>query len=289
LKIRTVFPHLKKIFFVNKYYLIHSKRFEDITQGKTLLGRICFGILGMILFLVLWSIAGYLIFHQPGYEQFSGFLPWPTLKAFAGLITESHFWSSVYASLRRILIGIAISFVIGLPMGILIGYYKKLEMTMDTPIQFIRMISPLSWMPIALLVFKSFESAIYFLITMATVWPIIINTSQGVDLVNRRWIDMARSQGARDRHIIFLIIIPSSIPYTLTSLRLALGVAWIVLVPAEFLGISSGLGYIINDARDTMEYDRLMATVLSIGVVGFFLDGFIRSLQKTFVRVRNNA
>jgi NitT/TauT family transport system permease protein len=90
---------------------------------------------------------------------------------------------------------------------------------------------------------------------------------------------MALNQGASDTQLIRTIVIPSSLPRMLTSLRLALGVAWIVLVPAEFLGVSSGLGYLINDARDTMEYDKLMAMIIAIGILGFLLDRFFQKLQ----------
>ena len=176
--------------------------------------------------------------------------------------------------------GIGLAFVLGMPSGLLIGYFRGVRIASYTPVQFIRMISPLSWMPIALLIFRTFESAIYFLITMATVWPIMLNTSLGVARVNPQWIQMARVQGARAHQIILRIILPASTPYILTSLRLALGVAWIVLVPVEFLGVSSGLGYLINDARDTMEYDRLMAIVVAIGVIGFLLDGSIQLLRR---------
>ena len=91
---------------------------------------------------------------------------------------------------------------------------------------------------------------------------------------------MARNQGAGDRDLLLRVVVPASVPFIMTSLRLALGVAWIVLVPAEFLGVSSGLGYLINDARDTMAYDRLMAVVLAIGAVGFVLDGVLAMARK---------
>jgi NitT/TauT family transport system permease protein len=237
---------------------------------------------GMIAFLLIWVIGGHFIFIRPQFTQFSGFLPKSTFKALVRLLVDNQFWPSVLASLRRVGVGIGTAFILGLPFGLLIGYYSKLRITTYTPIQFIRMISPLSWMPIALLIFTTFESAIYFLITMATIWPIILNSSLGVSRVNPQWITMAKNQGATDIQVLLHIILPASIPYILTSLRLALGVAWIVLVPVEFLGISSGLGYIINDARDTMEYDRLMAIVLAIGLIGFILDGSIQLLQKLF-------
>ena len=246
---------------------------------------ILYSLSGVLLFIVLWSVVGYVVFKRPGYEHFSGFLPIPTAKALAELIFAADFWASVAASLRRVLIGITLAFIIGLPFGLLNGFYKIMKQITHTPIQFIRMISPLSWMPIALLVFKSFENAIYFLITMATVWPIILNTMHGVSRVDPHWMSMARNQGANDYQLLLLVIVPASLPYILTSLRLALGVSWIVLVPAEFLGVTSGLGYIINDARDTMEYDRLMAIVIAIGMVGFVLDAAIRSMTKLLHRV----
>jgi NitT/TauT family transport system permease protein len=90
---------------------------------------------------------------------------------------------------------------------------------------------------------------------------------------------MALNQGANNIQLIQTIVLPYSIPHMITSIRLALGIAWIVLVPAEFLGVSSGLGYLINDARDTMEYDKLMAIIIAIGILGFILDRIFQKLQ----------
>ena len=238
------------------------------------------GLAGFLFFIALWAVGGYVLFTRPDFAQFQGFLPLPALKGLARLCVSQHFWTSVAASLFRVCAGILIAFLVGFPVGLLIGFYRRIQVLTYPPMQFLRMVSPLSWMPIALLIFSSFESAICFIITMATVWPIILNTSLGVVRVNPGWLMMARNQGATDMQLLTRIVIPASIPYILTSLRLALGVAWIVLVPAEFLGVSSGLGYIINDARDTMEYDLLMATVLAIGVIGFCLDGSIQSLRR---------
>jgi len=91
---------------------------------------------------------------------------------------------------------------------------------------------------------------------------------------------MARNQGARDVQLLLRVILPSAIPFIIVGLRLALGISWIILVPAEFLGISSGLGYSINDARDTLEYDRLLTLVVAIGFIGLFLDTAVRFLEK---------
>jgi NitT/TauT family transport system permease protein len=263
-----------------RFFLKEPKAHEEVSSAGLGRQRVGFGIAGTVAMVILWALIGDFLSHRPGYEQFRGFSPLPAASAFLTLLTENHFWASVMASLCRVVVGIMLAFVVGLPFGLLIGFYRKLHYAVDPSIQFLRMVSPLAWMPIALLVFASFEYAIHFLIAIASVWPILLNTTTGVARVNPQWINMARDQGATDYHLITRIMIPASIPYILTSLRLALGVAWIVLVPAEFLGVSSGLGYLINDARDTMEYDRLMAVVMAIGLLGFVLDGTIQLVQK---------
>ncbi len=236
-------------------------------------------ILGLMGFVAAWVVFSFLIFSQPSLSRFQGFMPGPTFSALTRAVTESHFWISVFASLRRVLVGIFLASLLGFPMGILVGFFPKLRGLSYSPTQFIRMISPLSWMPIALLLFNSFESAVYFLIVMATICPIILNTTIGVINIDSQWIKMALNQGANNIQLIRTIVVPAVVPNMLTSLRLALGVAWIVLVPAEFLGVTSGLGYLINDARDTMEYDRLMAMIIAIGILGFLLDRFFQKLQ----------
>ena len=239
---------------------------------------------GFVIFALAWALITVFLFTRPGYQQFSGFLPGPTLGALFKALGDGRFWLSVFASLRRIILGIGIAAAAGLPFGILVGYFPRLRGLSYSSIQFIRMISPLSWMPIALLLFASFESAVYFLIVMATICPIILNTAIGVMDINPQWIKMAQNQGADNIQILRTIIVPYAVPHMMTSLRLALGVAWIVLVPAEFLGVSSGLGYLINDARDTMEYDTLMAMIIAIGILGFILDRIFQKLQSMLGR-----
>ena len=236
-------------------------------------------VLGISLLVVVWVLAGTFFLSSRALEPFNRFLPLPTLKALGIAVTQEHFWVSVWASLRRVILGITIASVLGIPGGIVIGFYPRVRSLSYSPIQFLRMISPLSWMPVALIVFVRFESAIVFLIVMATVWPIMLNTAAGVGNVNPSWIRMAMNQGANHLQLIWTIIVPASLPNVFTSLRLALGIAWIVLVPAEFLGVSSGLGYLINDARDTMSYDVLMAMIIAIGILGFLLDRGMQVVQ----------
>lgn len=241
-----------------------------------------YGLLGMVLLIVFWQAVGMLVFSIPGYEQFSAFLPGPAFKALLQLFASEAFWQSAAASLRRVAIGLFFAFLFGFSWGVVRGFFDKIEKISHMPIQFVRMISPLSWMPIAIFLLPSFEYAIYFLLTMASVWPIMTNTTQGIRAVDPSWINMAYVQGATKWQVLTKVMLPSALPDILNGLRLALGITWIILVPAEYLGVNNGLGYLINDARDTLEYDRLMALVIAIGIIGFLLDGVFRYLGKRF-------
>ncbi len=264
----------------SKYLRSVDKSYKKPQKVKIRRYQSVYGILGVILFVFLWTVIGRMILSGPDFKQFDGFLPLPSVKALFSLMATKFFWDSVFSSVLRIVTGIILATIIGIPFGFLIGFYKTFKELTHIPVQFLRMISPLAWMPIAIILLPSFEYAILFLITIATVWPILLNATQGVLNIPPEWIKMAQNQGANDYQLLFKVILPASIPYILTGFRMAIGVAWIVLVPAELLGISSGLGYLINDARDTMEYDRLMAIVIAIGMLGFLLDGLCQLIQK---------
>ncbi|GAB6051704.1 ABC transporter permease [Magnetospira thiophila] len=234
----------------------------------------------------LWWLGGYLIAANPDTASFADFGPAPALDAFWRILTEGEFWSMSVPSLERIGGGLFWAVVLGVPTGILIGRKPMLRAVTHVPFQFLRMISPLSWMPVAVLVYESWDGAIVFLIAMAAVWPVTFATANGLRKVDPSWFKVARNLGANGFQMLRYVILPAIAMDVLTGIRLALGVAWIVLVPAEYLGVTSGLGYSINDARDTLEYDRLAAIVLIIGLIGFALDGFLLWLIKRTSWVR---
>ncbi len=262
--------------FITKYFI---KKNNNRNNRKNYLIQIFYLFTGIIILFLFWFIIGRLIVYIRGSESFEGFLPANVVKSFINLCINKFFWISVLTSLSRIMVGLILAALTGLPIGILIGFYKYLREITNIPIHFIRMISPIAWMPIAIIILPSFNQAIIFLIFISTVWPIILNTSQGVLNVKPEWIKMAQNQGAEDYQLLFHIIIPASVPYILTGLRMALGVAWIVLIPAEMLGVTSGLGYLINDARDTLSFDKLVALVLAIGLLGFIIDSMFQYIQ----------
>lgn len=270
---------------------IEDKEAEDAAAGAMQaastsamaksLGRQLFNwVAGLAILFVLWWIGGYLIEINPNTTNFKDFGPIPTFKAFPQLLASGKITAAVIASGYRLGAGLLIAVVCGVPIGILLGRSRIFRELSNSPFQLIRMISPLSWEPIAVIVFVTWNGAIVFLISIAAVWPIVFATAAGLAKVDPAWFKVARNLGAKPWHMVTQIILPAIMFDILTGVRLALGVAWIVLVPAEFLGVTSGLGYSIADARETLSYDHLTAIVLTIGIMGYILDSSIALLIK---------
>jgi NitT/TauT family transport system permease protein len=190
-----------------------------------------------------------------------------TKQLIGGTIVET-----VAVSLGRLLGGLLIATVVGVILGLAIGSRKRVDEATSVIIQFLRMVSPLAWTPIAIVLFGIGSPPVVFLIAIAAVWPVTMNTVAGVRALDPNWGLLARSLGATPFEILKTIVVPGIRPHVLTGIRLALGVAWIVIVPAEMLGVDSGLGYQILNARDQLDYSLLAAIMLLIGVIGYSLD-----------------
>ncbi|MBY6200982.1 ABC transporter permease [Maritalea mobilis] len=246
-------------------------------------------MLGLAILMGLWWLGGWAVADNPRLFAFSNFAPEPTLTRLWQMIQSGEVIEMSVPSLERVGLGLIYAVAIGVPVGILIGRAPRVNEISNVPFQFLRMISPLSWMPIAVLAFDTWDGAIVFLIIMAAVWPILFSTAAGVRRIDPAWLKVARNLGANPFHTLFVVILPAIAVDILTGIRLALGVAWVVLVPAEYLGVTSGLGYAINDARDTLDYARLAATVVVIGIIGFGLDAMAGQLIRKFNWVRSDG
>ena len=237
---------------------------------------------GLAILFALWWIGVYLITLNPALTQFADFVPIQAFQAIPDMWQKGTIQRAIGTSGYRMGTGLLIAIAIGVPIGILMGRSRRFRELSNSPFQLLRMISPLSWMPIAVFVFASWNQSIIFLIAVASVWPVAFATAAGLAKVDPAWFKVARNLGARPWHMLTQIIMPAISFDVLTGIRLALGVAWIVLVPAEFLGVTSGLGYSIQDARQTLSYDHLTAMVLVIGAIGYLLDSTCVLLIKRF-------
>lgn len=238
--------------------------------------HIVLGMSGLAVLMLMWWV-GTDVLAAPG-SFVRRFSPSSGIVSLGDLLTSSDLPVHIYVSLKRILVGLAFALLIGVPMGLAIGSLGWLEAATTPAFQFLRMISPLSWMPIAVMVFGVGDDPIYFLLAFAAVWPILLSTAAGVRQLDRRWLQLARSLAATRWETLRHVVVPGVVGHVLTGTRLAIGILWIVLVPCEMLGVSAGLGYFILDTRDRLAYSELTATVLLIGVLGFLLDALARSL-----------
>jgi NitT/TauT family transport system permease protein len=244
------------------------------------LGRVALGAGGLAAVVALWWLGVALLArHNALAAQFSPLAAVATLPA---LVTEDGLFVHIAASLRRIGVGLACALLVGVPLGFVIGRVKAVETALSPALQFLRMVSPLSWMPVAVMTLGIGDRPVYFLLAFAAVWPVVMSTAAGVQQIDRRWVQLGESLAATRLEMLWHVYVPGIAAHVLTGVRLAVGVLWIVLVPAEMLGVSSGLGYLILDTRDRLAYSELMAVVLVIGALGFLLDSVARLVYRRF-------
>ncbi len=237
---------------------------------------------GLAIFFALWWVCIYLVTLNPSYAHFADFGVVEAFKAVPELWHDKTIPHALSTSGYRLGAGLLIAICIGVPIGIVMGRVRWFQQLTNVPFQFLRMISPLSWEPVAVIVFPEWDQAIIFLIAIASVWPVAFSTAAGLSKVDPNWFKVARNLGAKPWHVLTKIIVPAITFDVLTGIRLALGVAWIVLIPAEFLGVTSGFGYAIQDAREGLNYPNLMGMILVIGAVGYVLDTTCVILIKRF-------
>ncbi|MGE3960110.1 MAG: ABC transporter permease [Dehalococcoidia bacterium] len=239
------------------------------TAGDVLRG-VGYPLLGVLMLVALWWLA-IRVLVEPG-SFLAAFAPDRGARALADLLADGTLNRHVVASLKRILVGLLIATVVGIPFGLALGGVPIFARTIGAAASFVRMVSPLSWTPLAIIWFGVGDQPVYFLIAIGAVWPIALSTSAGVAALDPQWIMLGRSLRASRVELLRTIVWPGIRADVLTGLRLALTTAWIILVPAEMLGVDSGLGYFILDSRDRFAYSDLVAAIVVIGALGFVLD-----------------
>lgn len=239
--------------------------------------RIALPVTGTLLALTLWWLVTSVF--APEASLLGSFAPQRAVPALGTLAERGVLWADVGTSLFRLLVGLLIAAVLGVVIGFAVGSSERLDRATRPVFQFLRMVSPLSWAPVAIGLFGIGFRPVSFLVAAAAIWPIVLNTAQGVRGIDHGFLLVARSLGASGRETFSTIIVPAVRPHLLTGVRLALGIGWVVLVPAEMLGVTSGLGYQILNSRDQLAYDQVVAVILVIGLLGYLLDVLAR---KTF-------
>ena len=207
--------------------------------------------------------------------------PWQVVTGAWELAKDGTLWEHIEASLMRVGIGFGLAFLVAVPLGLWMGWVGGAYYTLNPLFQMLRPISPIAWIPIAILWFGVGDLSPIFLIFISSVFPMMVQTTAGVRTIDRRYLRAAANFGV-SRWVLFRrFVIPAVLPEIIVGMRIGIGVAWLVVVAAEMIALHSGLGYLIMDSRNAgNRYDLVIASMIIIGIIGMLLDGTTRLLER---------
>jgi bicarbonate transport system permease protein len=255
--------------------VVNTSENAFVTYVKKQIPELIPPLVALAIFLFLWQLFAF----TPGatlpgpvqvVEDTWPLIGWPFYDR--GGIDKGLFWQ-VWASLQRVAIGYTLAAIVGIALGILVGTSKLMSKALDPIFQFLRVVAPLAWVPIALAALRQNEPAALFVIFITAIWPILINTSVGVRQIPSDYNNVAKVLQLSKQEYFFNILIPSALPYIFTGLRIALGLAWLAIIAAEIVmsGIV-GIGFFIWNAYQNNQVSEVILAVVYIGAVGLILD-----------------
>ena len=207
--------------------------------------------------------------------------PWGVVTGPIELLENGTLWRHIGASLMRVGTGFALAVSIAVPLGLWMGWVRGAYNTLNPIFQMLRPISPIAWIPIAILWFGVGDASPIYLIFISSVFPMIVQTTVGVHTIDKRYLRAAENFGVSRATLFTQVVIPAVLPQVLVGMRIGLGVAWLVVVAAEMIALRSGLGYMIMDSRNAgNRYDLVIAGMIIIGVIGLSLDSTMRRLER---------
>jgi NitT/TauT family transport system permease protein len=206
--------------------------------------------------------------------------PWQVVTGTLELVRDGTLWEHIGASLLRVGAGFSLAVALAVPLGLWMGWVPGAFKTLNPIFQILRPISPIAWIPIAILWFGVGNASPIYLIFISSVFPMIVQTVAGVHTIEKRYLWAAENFGVSRRALFGQVVIPAVLPQIVVGMRIGLGVAWLVVVAAEMIALRSGLGYLIIDSRNAgNRYDLVIAGMIIIGLIGLLLDGTMRLLE----------
>lgn len=208
--------------------------------------------------------------------------PGPSLSPYSGTWLANVLYSS-----RRVIEGFLLAGAVGIPLGLFIGWNRLVANVVDPSIQLLRPVPITAWLPFSIAVFGIYDAGALFLIGLGAFYPIVVNTTHGVRDTNLLLLRAARMLGAGEATILRRVVFPSALPSIFTGLRLGVGVAWTAVIVAEMIAVKSGLGYVLWDAYYVGRMDICVATMFSVGLLGFLSDRIILGAARLLLRWRS--
>lgn len=241
------------------------------------------GLLGAVVLIALWQVAA---LNSKGFPT-----PLQTWEAAKTLFAEPFYidgpndmgigWN-VLASLERVALGFGLAALVGIPVGFLIGRFRFIARMFGPLIALLRPVSPLAWLPIGLLLFQRAEPASTWTIFICSIWPMILNTAEGVMRIPQDYLNVARVLKLSEFTVMRKILFPAVLPHILTGVRLSIGIAWLVIVAAEMLTGGVGIGFWIWNEWNNLNVQNIIIAILLIGVVGMALEQGLMAIARRF-------
>jgi nitrate/nitrite transport system permease protein len=189
----------------------------------------------------------------------------------------------IIASLGRVAIGFFLAAIVGIGLGILIGSNPLVYEAVDPIFQVLRTVPPLAWLPIALAAFRQADPSAIFVIFITAIWPIIINTTVGVQQIPQDYRNVARVLRLSKQKYFFKILFPAAVPYIFTGLRIGIGLSWLAIVAAEMLVGGVGIGFFIWDSYNSSATSEIILALIYVGIVGLLLDRMVAFIASKVV------
>jgi ABC-type nitrate/sulfonate/bicarbonate transport system permease component len=270
----------------NASFAIKQNKLLSVIFGS----RLYLMLVGFLAFLAFWHFAVD-VWRLPRFSQMPGLFSvlkeWLNPDPVYGLsIYTNEYYTHIFASCVRVFVAFALATILGVPLGLFMGWSTKVREYVFPVFEMLRPIPILAWVPLAIIMFTGLETPVIFLAFLASFFVTTLNTMLGVESIDESYFRAAQCLGANDRQVFINVVIPGAMPFIFTGLQISIGVCWFSLVAAEMVSGQYGLGYVINNSYTNVRYPTIIIGMVTLGFVGYSTSAMVRMIGNRLMQWR---
>ena len=270
----------------NASFAIKQNKLLSVLFGS----RLYLMLVGFLAFLAFWHFAVD-VWRLPRFSQMPGLFSvlkeWLNPDPVYGLsIYTAEYYTHIFASCVRVFVAFALATILGVPLGLFMGWSTKVREYVFPVFEMLRPIPILAWVPLAIIMFTGLETPVIFLAFLASFFVTTLNTMLGVESIDESYFRAAQCLGANDRQVFTNVVIPGAMPFIFTGLQISIGVCWFSLVAAEMVSGQYGLGYVINNSYTNVRYPTIIIGMVTLGFVGYATSAMVRVIGNRLMQWR---